>query len=103
MPYKDPTKHKDAIKLKNQIYSRTPRGIKSKRIRNWKFRGVIFSDYNLLYDIYMNTTHCDLCKVKLTDDILRTATTRCLDHDHNITDCENVRNILCHKCNTKRP
>jgi hypothetical protein len=28
-------------------------------------------------------------------------TTRCLDHDHSITDRFNVRGVLCGKCNLK--
>lgn len=72
------------------------------RISDWKLRGVIFSDYDLLYDIFINTKYCDLCKVELTQDKITTKTTRCLDHDHSITDCENIRNILCHSCNIKQ-
>jgi hypothetical protein len=72
------------------------------RISDWKLRGIIFSDYYLLYDIFINTKYCDLCKVELTQGKITTKTTRCLDHDHNITDCENVRNVLCHSCNIKR-
>jgi len=83
-------------------YYQTEESKKRMRINNWKKRGIIFSDYDLLYDIFINTEHCDLCKVKFSEDIKRTSTTRCLDHDHTITDCENVRNILCHKCNMGR-
>jgi hypothetical protein len=71
------------------------------RISNWKTRGIIFCDYDLLYDIYINTTHCDICKIKFTEDKQRSNTTRCLDHDHNINDCENVRAVVCHSCNNK--
>ena len=28
--------------------------------------------------------------------------TACIDHDHNIYDRENIRNILCMSCNSKR-
>jgi len=80
---------------------KTDSGNKYNRTRIWKQRGVIFSDYDLLYDIYINTEFCDFCKVKLTKDDKNTPTTRCLDHDHAITDCENVRNILCLSCNAK--
>jgi len=83
-------------------YYQTEESKKRMRINNWKKRGIIFSDYDLLYDIFINTEFCDLCKVKLTEDKIRTKTTRCLDHDHSITDCENVRNVLCHSCNYDR-
>jgi hypothetical protein len=91
-------------KNKEQIkeYRKTPSYKKSNRIAQWKHHGIIFFDYDFLYEIYISTTYCDLCNIKLTTDKQTTKTTRCLDHDHNITDCDNVRNILCHSCNTKR-
>jgi len=95
-------KNKKYLIEKNRIYQKTPRGRKSNRITNWKKAGIIFSDFDLLYDIYISTTHCDICNCKLTEDKKSTKTTRCLDHDHSINDCENVRNILCHSCNVRR-
>ena len=98
MPHSDPEKAKEYRKK----YYKSERGRKSTRINNWKRKGIIFSDYDLLYDIYINTTHCDECKIKLTEDKIMKYTTRCLDHDHTITDCENVRSVLCNLCNIKR-
>ena len=69
------------------------------RIKNWKKQGIIFHDYNLLYDIYLQTTHCDECKCLLNQ---CGKSRKCCDHDHSITDDNNVRNILCHSCNRKR-
>jgi hypothetical protein len=68
-----------------------------RRIGQWKSRGIIFHDYDLLHDIYTQTTHCDRCKCCLTMD--NGSTQKCLDHDHTITDDINVRNILCKNCN----
>jgi len=101
MPFKDKQKYKEYQKEYHYKLRQTDKGRKYGRIVHWKNRGVIFSDYDLLYDIYINTEFCNLCKVKLTEDKIITKTTRCLDHDHTITDCENVRNILCHSCNAK--
>lgn len=70
---------------------------KSNRIYTWKVRGIIFHDYDLLHDIYLQTTHCDRCDRLLTMD--NCSAQKCLDHDHTITDDINVRNILCKKCN----
>ena len=93
---------KEGNKEYRKVWMKTENGVKYRRICGWKQQGIIFSDYDLLYDIFINTEFCDLCKVKFSEDIKRTSTTRCLDHDHTITDCENVRNILCHKCNMGR-
>ena len=40
-------------------------------------------------------------KEKLNTDRYNTKTTRCLDHDHSITDRFNVRYVLCNSCNVK--
>ena len=99
MPYKDPEKYK----LYQIEYKQTDKYKKTNRIRTWKDRGVIFFDYDLLNEIYINTSHCDFCNIELTDGSrYNTITTRCLDHDHNIEDYDNVRNILCNKCNCIR-
>ena len=51
--------------------------------------------------INLKTTHCEYCNCELTIDRYNTPTTRCLDHNHNITDKFNVRGVLCHSCNVK--
>jgi len=86
-------KNKDILKEKRQ----TEKYKKSRRIRKWKSRGIIFFDYDLLYDIFYDTTNCDLCGVELIDG--KKSNSRCLDHDHRITDYDNVRYVLCHRCN----
>ena len=88
-------KNKDILKQKRQ----TEKGKKIGRINGWKHRGVIFFDYDLLYDIYISTTHCDNCNCILTTDHWCTHTTRCLDHNHETGE---PRNILCNLCNIKR-
>ena len=127
MPYKDPEKrkecgrksyHKCKTKQKNRDYRReyvennkeqrekykkewrkTPRGKESTAIGNWKKRGIIFHDLKWLYGTYITRTHCDNCNCELTDGKPITETTRCLDHNHDITDDNNVRGIVCWNCN----
>ena len=109
MPIKDPVASKEyqrQYRLKNKEkrkkYLQTESGIKVNRIGNWKARKVITDDWDALYDHYLKTSFCDFCKIKLSYDKHMTATTKCLDHDHSITDAPNFRNILCHPCNVRR-
>ena len=80
-------------------YQQTDQGKKSLRIAQWKHYGIIFHDWELLYEIYLQTTHCDECKCLLNQ---CEKSRKCIDHDHTITDDNNVRNILCCSCNIKR-
>lgn len=85
MPFKDP-KQRRRIAL----------------IRCWKKQGILYHDYNQLYHKFINTSNCELCNIKLTTDRYIKSTTRVCDHDHSITDNDNVRNIICQKCNRQR-
>jgi len=69
---------------------------KTHRISNWKQIGVIHSNYDELYEKYINTENCELCNCKLTYDTPSTKTTKCLDHNH---DTGEFRYILCWNCN----
>jgi hypothetical protein len=91
--------NKDKQKEYQQEYHKTPQCKKRNRIANWKYRKIIFHDYDLLYDIYMETTHCDECKCLLNE---CPKSRKCIDHDHSITDYENIRGIVCNSCNIKR-
>ena len=95
MPHKDPKERAEY----DRAYQQTPKGKKKKRISGWKSQGVISDDYDALYERYMSTTHCEKCDVELTGGNPTTRTTKCVDHDHDINDRENVRGILCHACN----
>ncbi len=83
-------------------YQQSTKGMKSYRINKWKGRGVITDNWDAMYAHYIQTSFCDNCKIELSYDKHSTKTTKCLDHDHNITDRPNFRNILCHPCNVKR-
>lgn len=82
----------------HRAYYQTTAGKKSLCIYRWKRQGIISDDWDALYERYQNTTHCEKCEVLLTDGLSRTG--KCLDHDHSITDRENVRAVLCNACNS---
>ena len=112
MPYKDPEarracalasyhKHKDTRKEArakwSKGYKQTPEGKKATRLVHWRKRGVVCDDFDALYEKYLNTTHCEECRVELTEG--NTAKGRCLDHDHTTG---LFRNVLCRACNVRR-
>ena len=79
-------------------YYKTEKYIKSNRIYDWKRRGILCFDYNLLYDIFLSTNRCEYCNCEFYG---VGNNKKCLDHDHNITDKFNVRGVLCNACNLK--
>ena len=70
---------------------------KTNIISQWRHQGIIDSDYELLYEVFIKETNCWICGKEFNNDIVMDR--RCLDHDHEITDDENVRYILCNYCN----
>jgi hypothetical protein len=76
-----------------QSYYDNPQEYKRCIIKNWRISGVIYDDWDDLYEVYMNTMECQYCKKPF-----ETSRHRCLDHDHNTG---LFRMILCQGCNTK--
>jgi hypothetical protein len=66
---------------------------KYKMIYNWKKRGLIYDDYDALYEVYINTMECQHCESEFTKN-----NCRCLDHDHATGI---FRKIVCNRCNTR--
>lgn len=73
-------------------YNQSPQGIKRRIISDWKRRGLIHEDMDALYEIYINTERCDVCKKHFSNTY-----DRCMDHDHSNG---LYRHILCRGCNT---
>lgn len=90
--------NKEKIKQCDKERYKTEKGKKSNRISQWKRQGILCFNYSLLYDIFLSTNRCEYCNINFTQD--HSASSRCLDHDHTITDKFNVRGVLCRKCNS---
>ena len=95
MPYKD----KEQQRERWNYWKTTPSGLMSTKIQGWKYHGIISNDWTATYKMFMETTHCDKCKDLLSTDKKKNRKTKCLDHNHFITDSYNIRNVLCHACN----
>ena len=88
-------KHKEVTRARHKAYNQSPEGIKNRILCSWKKRGVISDDYDALYDKYINTNECELCKISITEG-QGLIGKKHLDHDHETGE---FRNILCGKCN----
>ena len=64
------------------------------KITSWKAIGIIDTDMDLLYEVFMKETKCWICDVEFSK-----SNHKCLDHDHSIKDGNNVRYICCRNCN----
>ena len=76
-------------KLSVLKYSKTEKGKKASKIKDWKCRGIIVpdDDWDKIYQQYINTTNCNVCNAEFKNSM-----DRHLDHDH---DTGEFRWILC--------
>ena len=66
---------------------------KYKTIYSWKRIGVIYHNFDELYEVYIKTMNCWHCNKEFNSTF-----DRCLDHNH---ETGAFRAIVCHKCNCK--
>ena len=64
---------------------------KAKMIYDWKRSGLIYDNYDELYDVYINTMECQHCQTEFTK-----KNCRCMDHNH---ETGLFRKIVCNRCN----
>ena len=57
---------------------------------HWTNRGLNMDDFDNIYDRYINTECCDLCKCSFEN------AKKCMDHNHITGE---FRNVVCQKCN----
>jgi hypothetical protein len=88
----------EEYKLMMEKYRQSEAGKKSARISCWKQVGVKSDDYDMIYDEWKNTTHCEECSIELIEGN-KGENRKVLDHDHKTG---LFRNILCHRCNVIR-
>ena len=89
-------KNKEKRHAYDKRFRQTDIGKKSRIISRWKHRGIIFDDFEWLYDLYISRHTCEHCKAEFIN-----SSDRCLDHDHDIDDYNNVRGIICQTCNKR--
>ena len=70
-----------------------PNKHKSNTICNWKRSGLIYHNFDELYETYIKTMKCDHCKKEFPN-----TKDRCMDHCH---ETGLFRKIVCQRCNAK--
>jgi len=98
-------KNKEKKKEYNKEYKQTPEGKKRSRIATWKKYNIVPPcSWDEFHDKWEKATNCEDCDVVMTlGERYRTSTTKCVDHDHSITDgSPNFRAFVCHGCNIRR-
>ena len=67
---------------------------KSDTKRNWKKRGLTMDKFEEIYQQYIYSSHCELCKKKFEN-----TRDRQMDHSHQTGE---FRNIVCQSCNRRK-
>ena len=80
-------------KLLPNSYYKNPIKYKGTMIHKWKSRGVIYNDFDELYEVYINTNVCSHCSKEF-----KTSLERHLDHCHKTG---LFRKIVCCGCNNR--
>jgi len=90
---------KEKLSKYNKEYSITENGKMNKKIANWKSLGLICKDkeeYIIIYKRWLYSKKCEDTKCNKEYTI---ENKKCMDHNHKTG---LFRNIICHRCNTRR-
>ena len=86
--------HKNKEKLNKQSKewnkNNKEKSKKSMKISQWKHKGLICENYDQVYQLWLDSTHCDKCGCDYN------GTIKCMDHCHTTGA---FRAIVCSKCN----
>jgi len=92
--YKKEWRKKNKEKLKQQSkewkQNNKEKSKKSDKISQWKQKGLISENYDQIYQLWLDSTHCDKCGCDYN------GTIKDMEHCHTTG---RFRAIVCHKCN----
>ena len=88
--YYKQNKH-NILEKQKEYYKQSKKAKKRSRICNWKKIGLICEDYDQVYQLWSDSTHCDTCGSQYTK-----------QNPKNMEHCHKTgafRGIVCHQCN----
>jgi hypothetical protein len=97
----NPEAHAIALAKRREKEKHSAQYKKTRLIRDWRRRGVIDRDddgYNIMYDYYLQCTHCECCNTTFGKYGDGSGTHKCLDHCHKTGE---MRSVVCQRCNIR--
>ena len=91
---KQTPERKKRLSEAQRIYRKTDRGKMLGTINSWRGQGLISDNMELIYERYINSTHCECCRNEY-----KSTMDRHMDHCHV---SGKFRNVLCRHCNQLR-
>jgi len=89
--YRQKNKEKILHRSKEWNKNNKEKSKKSTRISEWKKKGLICENYDQVYELWLDSTHCDKCGCQYTK-----KNHKDMEHCHTTGA---FRGIVCHKCN----